>query len=434
MLSVETLSKRQACRVLLVILACIAFFLQMNSTNSTSAVSTTHFKSGLGLPSLLLPNDTDAIIERRVMEQLVNFTTLGENNPLRNCAITTQVRILRQNSQWLLQSINAQGKDKRVGGDEFYITYSDNVEYNSNSTEPHATAVALITDSQDGTYLLDFVTTPMNPKPANLTGAGVLTVHFQYSCGIGRMYQPLKDSWSGGGSSMTSFSTETIEPSFRMFHPPPNNGIDLSVFNLTISFGDSLMGAFVGRKSYRPNVLFHFNVGRQLSTKKLPVFLRKLKNWHKNELRDANRSVALILGSAMWDILVSDNIQGPDFTDHLNATRQLVKTIRQLYPTVTLFWKSPSAAHPHRVPLEECYRKADCLSRVRYLSNSRIDYLYQQQIRLMRDELFVPVLDVYESSYLSADRSMHGDGRHYDLPYNLMVLSRFYPPDNHTDS
>jgi hypothetical protein len=430
--SVESLSKRQAGRALLVMLACVAAFLPMNSTNSTSAASTTHFKSGL--PSLLLPNTTDATIERRVMEQLVNVTSLGETNPLRNCAITTQVRILRQNSQWLVQSINAQGKDKRVGGDEFYITYSDNVEYNSNNTEPHATAVALITDSQDGTYLLDFVTTPMNPKPGNLTGAGVLTVHFQYSCGIGRMYQPLKDSWRGGGSSMTSFSTETIEPSFRTFHPAPNNGIDLSVFNLTISFGDSLMGAFVGRKSYRPNVFFHFNVARQLSTKKLPVFLRKLKSWHKNELRDANRSVALILGSAMWDILVPDNIQGPDFTDHLNATRQLVETIRLLYPTVTLFWKSPSAAHPHRVPLEECYRKPDCLSRVRYLSNSRIDYLYQQQIRLMRDELLVPVLDVYESSYLSADRSMHGDGRHYDLPYNLMVLSRFYPPDNKTDS
>jgi hypothetical protein len=140
--------------------------------------------------------------------------------------------------------------------------------------------------------------------------------------------------------------------------------------------------------------------------------------------------VALILGSSMWDILVADNIQGPNFTDHLNACRQYVETIRQLYPTVTLFWKAPSAAHPHRVSLEECYRRPECVSRVRYLSNSRIDFLYRQQIRLMMDELRVPVLDVYEASYLSADRSMQGDGRHFNLEYNKMVLSWFYPPDD----
>jgi hypothetical protein len=439
LLSLGGVSKRQACRAVLVMLACIAAFLQMNSTKlkpiASSSTSTSRFKSGL--PFLLIPNSTNATAERNVMEQLVNVTTLGENNPLRNCAITTQIRILRQNTKWLLQSIDAQGKDKRVGGDEYYVTYSDNVEYNSNSTEPKATAVAFVADSQDGTYLLDFVTTPMNPTPGNLTGAGILTVYFQYSCGIGRMYQPLKDAWKGGGSSMTSFSTKTIEPPLRTFQPPRDHGIDLSVFNLTISFGDSLMGSLVGRKPYRPNVLYHFNVARPLSTKMLPVFLRKLKNWHKYPLRDANRSVALILGSSMWDILVPDNIQGPLFTDHLNATRQLVETIRQLYPTVTLFWKSPSATHPHRVSLEKCYRQTinpDCLSRVRYMSNSRIDYLYQQQIRLMRDELKVPVLDVYEASYLSADRSTYGDGRHYGKGYNHVVLSWFYPSDNSTDS
>jgi hypothetical protein len=59
-----------------------------------------------------------------------------------------------------------------------------------------------------------------------------------------------------------------------------------------------------------------------------------------------------------------------------------------------------------------------------------MDYLYRQQIRLMMDELRVPVLDVYEASYLSADRSMLGDGRHFDLEYNKKVLSWFYPPDN----
>jgi hypothetical protein len=231
---------------------------------------------------------------------------------------------------------------------------------------------------------------------------------------------------------MTSFSTKTTEPPLRMFQPPRDHGIDLSVFNLTLSFGDSLMENLVsaGRKRYRPKLYFKANIGIELSTKTLPVILRKLTKWHKNELGNTNKSVALILGSSMWDILQPDNIQGPYFTDHLNTSRRLVETIRQLYPTVTLFWKSPSSVHPHRVPLSQCYRQPKCGSRVRYLSNSRVDYLYRKQLRLMMDELRVPVLDVFEASYLSADWTLPGDGRHYHTSYSKHVLSWFYPPDN----
>ena len=433
-----SISTRQAYRALISILACVTVFEQLYSTDlnsvafvgSTNFASTSHFQSKL--PFLLLPNNTDAAAERRVLKQLVDVSSSEEDsNPLFNCTITTQARILRQNSQWLLQSIDAQGKGKAVGGDEFYITYTDNFELNSSITQPKATAVALITDRQDGTYLLEFVTTPMNPKPGNLTGAGILKVHFQYSCGIGRIYQPLKDSWKGGGSSMTSFSTETTEPPIRIFQPPRDHGIDLSVFNLTLSFGDSLMEMLVsmGRKRYRPNLYFKANVGMELSTKTVPKLLNKVTRWHKNELRNTTKSVALILGSSMWDILQPDNIQGPYFTNHLNASRQLVETIRQRFPAVTLFWKAPSAVHPHRIPLSRCYRNPKCGSRVRYMSNSRIYNLYQQQMRLM-DELRVPVLDVFEGSYLSADWTLEGDGRHYHLPYNKEVLSWFYPPDS----
>jgi hypothetical protein len=439
---VVSILNRQAFRALLSILVCVAVIQQMYSTNKlkpaasgfTDFASTSHSKSRL--PFQLLPNDTDATAERRVLKQLVSVQTLGENNPLRKCAITTQIRILRQNSQWFLQSIDAQGKDKRVGGDEFYITYKDNFEGNSNSTKTKATAVALITDRQDGTYLLDFVTTPMNPKPGNLTGAGILTVNFQYSCGIGRMYQPLKDSWQGGGSSMTSFSTETIEPPLRTFEPPRDHGIDLSLFDLTISFGDSLMEMLVSadRKRYRPNVYFKANVGMELSTKTVPKLLNKLTRWHKHELENTNRSIALILGSSMWDILQPDNIQGPSFTNHLNASRQLIETVRQRFPAVTLFWKAPSSVHPHRIRLDQCRREPKCGPRVRYLSNSRMEYLYRQQTRLMMDELQVPVLDVFEGSYLSSDWTLKGDGRHFHLAYNKMVLSWFYPPDNFADS
>lgn len=187
----------------------------------------------------------------------------------------------------------------------------------------------------------------------------------------------------------------------------------------------------MGRIRYRPNLYFKANVGMELSTKTLPKLLRKVTRWHEHELGNTNKSVALILGSAIWDILQPDNTQGPYFTDHLNACRQLVEIIRKLYPAVTLFWKFPSTAHPHRIPLDWCYRDPKCRSRVRYLSYSRIEYLYRQQIRLM-DELQVPVLDVFEGSYLSADWTLPGDGRHYELEYNREVLSWFYPSDNYT--
>jgi hypothetical protein len=368
------ISKRQACTALILI-ACVATSRRMHSTTlnvvASSSVSKSHLKSGLPflllpnstdataekrvLPFLLLPNSTDATAEQRVLKQIGDGKASKKaKNPLHNCAITTQVRILRQDSQWLMQSIDAQGNDKGVGGDEFYVTYSDNNEHNGNGygSETRATAVALITDSQNGTYLLDFVTTPMNPKPSNLTGAGILTVYFQYSCGIGRMYQPLKDSWGGGGSSMTSLSTKTIEPPLRMFQPPRDHGIDLSKFNLTISFGDSLMENLVkelhGGKFYRPSLHFKVNIDSDLNMKTLPVILRKLEKWHKNELGNTNKSVALILGSSMWDVLQPTKTQGLNFTDHLNACSQYVKKIRKLYPTVTIFWKTPSTA---RFPL-----------------------------------------------------------------------------------
>ena len=49
-------------------------------------------------------------------------------------------------------------------------------------------------------------------------------------------------------------------------------------------------------------------------------------------------------------------------------------------------------------------------------------------MRLTDDELQVPVLDVFEGSYLSVDWTLEGDGMHYHLPYNTEVLSWFYPP------
>jgi hypothetical protein len=109
-------------------------------------------------------------------------------DPLANCSVTSQVRIIQKRSQWIIQSIDANGNDKTVGGDEFYVTYRDS----KRPQDGEDTAVALIKDLENGSYALDFVTTPMDPDPADLTGMGNLTVHFEYTCSIGRAHQPMK--------------------------------------------------------------------------------------------------------------------------------------------------------------------------------------------------------------------------------------------------
>lgn len=42
------------------------------------------------------------------------------------------------------------------------------------------------------------------------------------------------------------------------------------------------------------------------------------------------------------------------------------------------------------------------------------------------NELRVPVLDIYEASYLSADRHFASDAIHYSTDFNKFVLGSFY--------
>jgi hypothetical protein len=41
-------------------------------------------------------------------------------------------------------------------------------------------------------------------------------------------------------------------------------------------------------------------------------------------------------------------------------------------------------------------------------------------------ELHVPVLDVFEASYLSADKHPYSDAMHYSKKFNKFILKSFY--------
>jgi hypothetical protein len=65
------------------------------------------------------------------------------------------------------------------------------------------------------------------------------------------------------------------------------------------------------------------------------------------------------------------------------------------------------------------------VKRVKYMSSSRMKELHELQSALMK-ELVVPVMDIYEASYLSADWMRPGDGRHYRPELNFEMLGWFY--------
>jgi hypothetical protein len=72
------------------------------------------------------------------------------------CSQTTQVRILPICPYWELHTLDQTGAPKDVGGDDFYVTYTDDAVVKHNN-DHHPTAVAEITDLQNGSYRLSFV-------------------------------------------------------------------------------------------------------------------------------------------------------------------------------------------------------------------------------------------------------------------------------------
>jgi len=139
------------------------------------------------------------------------------------------------------------------------------------------------------------------------------------------------------------------------------------------------------------------------------------------------------MGSALWDLLSDaalSKMGSNSFDDCLKTARELIYRIRERYPNISIYWKSPSAVHIHVVPIPKTIASVSrtqpyLVSRTKYMSSSRVERLHHEQIKLMR-ELNVPVLDIYEASYLSADWLFVGDGRHYRPELNYKFLSWFY--------
>lgn len=182
------------------------------------------------------------------------------------------------------------------------------------------TAVARIKDhGNGGTYSLDFVSVPSNPSAlVNLSsGTGDLRIYFVYTCFIGHAYYPpQKRNWKNGGATPTVHHVQRniAAPPIRAFERPQGVDLGTTFSRVMISFGDSLM-----RQLKSPRIVYYKkNTWMFLGNATLPRFLSYLARWHGPNLRK-QENTALRLSSSAWDIIISGNMQGPNFDDHLEA-------------------------------------------------------------------------------------------------------------------
>ena len=411
------------------------------------------------------PNINATMLEISLMQEM----NLGENSspesPLQNCTVTTNVQITmihhdrgqEDESKWILHALTKKGEKKSVGGDEFYVTYTDDNAVFANSTtrsesgkdekELDPTAVAIITDLQDGTYALRFKTTPMNPHPANLSGTGTLNIYLQYTCGIGKLPMPSKSSWESNGSSRQKLHIANIlQPPIQYYKRPPV--VDLSRHKMVIFFGDSMLRMMVTedeesvnkykKKWFKPNVAFRSNVRSHLSTNTVQHYIHEFNFYHENLIFENRPSVALVMGSSAWDLIPFDDTdpgylaQGSTFDDHILACQQLIQYFQEKTDIEKIYWRLPSAMHIHRINCAGRRKRVRaCNLAGKYISNSRSEYLHHKQKALMQ-EMNVTYFDLYETTYLSAHNTLNFDARHYSGPFNRHVLDWFYPSNSTT--
>jgi hypothetical protein len=387
------------------------------------------------------------MVEESIGPSILNDETL---NPLRNCSATTQYRLMISSSPtvpWKLQALyGPDGHEKTYGGDEMYVQWQAHRDKNSTDADnlDLDMGIALVTDGHDGTYTLDFVTPPLvqddrgATKPDTAVNVGILTIYYDYTCGIGSLLAPQKERYARAGEVHTSWNHSDIpRPSIRSFDVPNiDRAMDLSRYDKVYGFGDSLMMQFVRRYKanvyWHPNLLWVANVNQALSdANETQSMLAKLREYHGAHLQDAavmaadrNHSVAVIVGSSVWDVMGAK--VRPGLQAHLDACRSFVTQAQIEFPHVDFYWKSPSAIFLHRRrPLIEL-GTGNWLRIAKYTSGSVPRMLHVAQKELMR-EMNIPYLDLFEAYHLSAPWSLEGDCRHYNDRISKLLLSYYWP-------
>ena len=383
---------------------------------------------------------------QNVIERLSGIPKAVADDLFSDCQPTCKVKILPGCPYWYLETFDCQNNSKVVGGDELYLTYTDRnlasaiapdykfqpgarnifkVSGKNNTLKP-ASGVAWLVDENNGRYRIDFQASPMSPQ--SYSGHGFFSIYFQYTCGIGRMAYPTKSSWSTGGETVAWAQSDELHivPPIRIFEPPT---VRPNIFNFsTITpIGDSLLKNFL-----TPHGLGSFpNIRKPLNSTTLHVWKKVIK---KGLGKAKNTSdAAVIASSCAWDIhenqitFTTSMDVGPDeWKDHREALTNLITYVHTEYPGTTIFWTSCAGFHIH-IP----YLNTNITyPRINYMSTSRALSIHKVQKEVIAEQQAkkngkVYFIDVYSAYYLSADRCLPGDGRHYDLGLNAVTSGWF---------
>lgn len=335
----------------------------------------------------------------------------------RVCSVTSQIKLYAQNDTWLLQSLDESGTPKTIGGDEYYITYTE---------ESGLRSVAFIEDCANGLYRLQFTEAPLNARPSN--GSGTVDIYLEWSCGLGLVQPPLKDTWFTGGMINAHWNRSNMAaPSHVKTWQNPNHDKLLHRYLHVVNIGDSTMVQFVSRnwctKNYKRNI--RCNKGL-----KSPYYMH-MRNGTMEMVRSSDAfltedNVALLLGSNAWDITADVlGLMGAEMREFTETATTLIREIREIYPNVTVIWKSGTSLHPHRLleyPGEDWYY----VMRTAYMSNSRARMHYELEKNLMA-ALEIPFLDLFDFTYLQANyHKTPSDALHVSPQMNRIMLSWFY--------
>lgn len=389
-----------------------------NASGTTAEEETAPSSSFLPSSSVWRVGNASLVMERLALPNVPLATLVPDGNcaPTMHLELSMPVPSDTASKKWLIQTYSDDHVPKSVGGDEFYVTYSAD-----GGNTDHFTAAALITDLHNGEYELEFVASPTNPVD-NTTAYGTMRIYHEYTCGIGQLKPPTKMSWtSGGGLNIVYNLTEVPRPYIRPFNANQSTRVSLQKYDRIYAIGDSLMEQFARDTSY--SNLVSRRIRGILNSSTVHTFLNPALAAMKHIGK--NQTTAFIIGHFVFEILAGENGEhADDFDDHCHAIRQYIGKLREaasLHNNIDIFWKSGSAMQLHAVSGKGWFK----IGRVKYLSSSRARHLYEIQRELMAD-LQIPVLDVYEFTYLSADWLKEGDGRHYQPELTQRLVSQFY--------
>jgi hypothetical protein len=351
-----------------------------------------------------------------------------------SCPPTAQFRLeynSNNNTDWILISLDRSGARKSIGGDEMYVVY-----HHRNLTKISPTAVAYSLDQGDGSYRLQFHSTPFTRQniTQRLEEGGQLVIYMQYTCGLGTLHHPEKLYWRTGGSLMRTYKQYVpYPPIIQKFVPPNSDGaIDLEKYRKVVIFGDSnLHGHYMAGRATLPNLHFVRKPDSPLTWRSMnQKFLPKIA-WFLNltMFEDPNpleHRYALMIGSACWDIVFPEN-SGPNFKEHLRALRYMLVELKKIFDpmgNVDIYWHSGFSLHLHIAGEEEAWEDR---KPIKYMSYSRSEYLYRRQMQLLEEVGNVRLLDFMEATYLSGDHYMRGDARHAQAGLARKLFYYYYP-------